>query len=60
MRLEYTVSPERLRFAIRSGISETNAELYLYREQQLAAGFKTLADVPADEVDGESESAFTT
>ncbi|HEJ7172232.1 TPA: head completion/stabilization protein [Serratia marcescens] len=58
MRLEYTVSPERLRFAIRSGISETNAELYLYREQQLAAGFKTLADVPADEVGGESEKCF--
>lgn len=35
MRLEHTVTPQRLRRAIQSGIAETNAELYLYREQQI-------------------------
>ncbi len=58
MRLEQTVAPARLRHAIKSGISETNAELYEWRERQIDAGFKRLADVPADEIDGESQRVF--
>ncbi len=52
MRLEQTVAPARLREAIKSGMAETNAELYEYREQKIAAGFTRLADVPADDIDG--------
>ena len=58
MRLEQTVAPARLREAIKSGMAETNAELYEYREQKIAAGFSRLADVPADDIDGESIKVF--
>ncbi|HDT5144879.1 TPA: head completion/stabilization protein [Klebsiella michiganensis] len=58
MRLEQTVAPARLREAIKTGIAETNAELYLWREQQITGGFNRLADVPADELDGESVRIF--
>ncbi len=57
MRLE-PVAPARLREAIKSGMAETNAELYEYREQKIAAGFTRLADVPADDIDGESIKVF--
>ncbi|MCW7226204.1 head completion/stabilization protein [Escherichia coli] len=50
--------PARLREAIKSGMAETNAELYEYREQKIAAGFTRLADVPADDIDGESIKVF--
>lgn len=43
MRLEQTVSPVRLRRAIKTAIAETNAEL---------------ADVPTDKLDGESVRVF--
>lgn len=58
MRLEQTVAPARLREAIKSGMAEANAELYEYREQKIAAGFTRLADVPADDIDGESIKVF--
>ncbi|WP_447954423.1 head completion/stabilization protein [Klebsiella grimontii] len=58
MRLEQTVAPARLREAIKTGIAETNAELFLWREQQIAWGFSKLADVPADDLDGESVRIF--
>ena len=58
MRLEQTVAPARLREAIKTGMAETNAELFDYREQQIAAGFKWLADVPSDDLDGESLRVF--
>ncbi|EOC1312501.1 head completion/stabilization protein [Cronobacter turicensis] len=58
MRLEQTVSPARLRDAIKSGMAETNAELYDYRDRQMSAGFETLADVPSDKLDGESVRVF--
>lgn len=54
MRLEQTVAPARLREAIKSGMAETNAELYEYREQKIAAGFTRLAD----DIDGESIKVF--
>ncbi|MEC5345075.1 head completion/stabilization protein [Brenneria populi] len=55
MRLESTITPDRLRHAAMTAISEVNAELFPYREAQMAAGFMTLADVPAEKIDGESE-----
>lgn len=39
MRLEQTVSPVRLRRAIKTAIAETNAELGEWRERQLDAGY---------------------
>lgn len=58
MRLEHTVTPERLRVAIKDGIAETNAELYAWRKEQMGAGFVHLADVPAEVLDGESVRCF--
>ncbi|ECE2415525.1 head completion/stabilization protein [Salmonella enterica] len=58
MRLGQTVSDARLRHAIRTGMAETNAELYDYRLRQTVAGFKHLADVPAEEIDGENVRIF--
>jgi len=58
MRLEQTVSPVRLRRAIKTAIAETNAELRDWRDLQLDAGHATLADVPSDELDGESVRCF--
>lgn len=58
MRLEYVVTPERLREAIRMGIAETNAELHQFRERNIAAGYACLAEVPAEKIDGESDKCF--
>ena len=58
MRLEQTVSPVRLRRAIKTAIAETNAELRDWRDRQLDAGHTTLADVPTDQLDGESVRCF--
>lgn len=54
LRYEGTVTPLRLRHAIKNAIAEVNSELWDYRREQIAAGFSTLADVPADSIDGES------
>ncbi|MBP2167002.1 hypothetical protein J2125_000194 [Erwinia toletana] len=54
LRYEGTVTAVRLRLAIKTAMSEVNAELYDYRERQMLAGFKTLADVPAETIDGVS------
>ena len=55
LRYEGTVTAQRLRLAVKTAISEVNAELYDWRAAQMDAGFKTLADVPAESLDGESE-----
>ncbi|MCH4995343.1 head completion/stabilization protein [Pectobacterium carotovorum] len=55
MRLENTVTPERLRHAALTAISEVNAELFEFRREQIAAGFTTLDAVPAERLDGQSE-----
>ena len=55
LRYEGTVTAQRLRLAVKIAISEVNAELYDWRADQMAAGFKTLADVPAEALDGVSE-----
>lgn len=58
MRLEQTVTPVRLRRAIKTAMAETNAELTDWRDLQLAAGYQRLEDVPTDEIDGESVRVF--
>lgn len=55
MRTDGTVTPERLRAALLTAISEVNAELYTFREKQMARGLEKLEQVPAEQVDGESE-----
>lgn len=55
LRYEGTVTAQRLRLAVKTAISEVNAELYDWRADRMAAGFKTLADVPAESLDGISE-----
>ncbi|MFO5890734.1 head completion/stabilization protein, partial [Klebsiella pneumoniae] len=42
----------------KTGQAETNAELFLWREQQIGGGFSKLDDVPADDLDGESVRVF--
>lgn len=55
LRYEGTVTAQRLRLAVKTAISEVNAELYDWRAAQMEAGFMHLADVPAEIFDGESE-----
>lgn len=55
VRTDGTVTPERLRSALLTAISEVNAELYTFREKQMARGLETLEQVPAEKIDGESE-----
>jgi hypothetical protein len=55
LRYEGTITAARLRQAVKTAISEVNAELYDYRAEQMASGFPVLSDVPADMLDGESE-----
>jgi len=57
LRYEGTVTAQRLRLAVKTAISEVNAELYDWRAAQMAAGFSTLSDVPAETFDGASEKA---
>lgn len=54
LRLEGTVTLKRLRSVAVRAMTEVNAELFDYRAAQMACGFKELADVPADAIDGES------
>lgn len=58
LQLEGTITAERLRLAVKTAISEVNAELYEWRAAQMAAGAATLADVKAEQFDGESEKAL--
>ena len=55
MRTDGTVTAPRLKQLILSAMSEVNAELYSFRERQQMLGFMTLADVPAEQLDGKSE-----
>lgn len=57
LRYEGTVTASRLRQAVLTAISEVNAELYDWRAEKMAAGFKTLDAVPAETLDGVSEKA---
>ncbi|WP_263054238.1 head completion/stabilization protein [[Curtobacterium] plantarum] len=54
MRVDGTVTPERLRQVVLTAIAEVNAELYAWRERQELAGRNSLADVPAERLAGVS------
>ncbi|HBV40116.1 MAG TPA: head completion/stabilization protein [Erwinia sp.] len=54
MRVDGTVTPERLRQVVLTAMAEVNAELYAWRERQEQAGHNGLADVPAEKLAGVS------
>ncbi|WP_432535706.1 head completion/stabilization protein [Pantoea eucalypti] len=54
MRVDGTVTPERLRQVVLTAMAEVNAELYPWRERQELAGHNSLADVPAERLAGVS------
>lgn len=54
MRVDGTVTPERLRQVVLTAMAEVNAELYPWRERQELAGRNSLADVPAERLAGVS------
>lgn len=60
LRYEGTVTAPRLRQAVLTAIAEVNAELYDWRAEKMAAGFKTLDAVPAETLDGVSEKSRIT
>jgi len=54
MRLDGTVTPSRLRMAAISSVASVNSQLREWRLQNELDGYETLAEVPAEEIDGES------
>lgn len=54
MRLTGTVIGMRLRHALVEAIASVNAELADWRVRQVATGYSSLQDVPAEQVDGQS------
>lgn len=54
MRLDGTLTAERIRHATRDAVLSVNGELSAWRMRQVAAGHAALDDVPAVRVDGES------
>lgn len=54
MRVDGTVTPERLKQVVLTAMTEVNAELYPWRERQELAGYNQLADMPAEQLAGES------
>ena len=55
MRTDGTVTQPRLKQVVLTAISEVNAELYDFRNRQQLLGYRALAEVPADMLDGKSE-----
>ena len=55
MRLDGTVTTERLRQQALTAVSEVNAELFSFRQKQMDRGCAVLADVPSEKIGGESE-----
>lgn len=55
MRTDGTVTQPRLKQVVLTAISEVNAELYDFRNQQQQLGYRALAEVPAEMLDGQSE-----
>lgn len=55
MRTDGTVTQPRLKQVVLTAISEVNAELYDFRNRQQMLGWRTLAEVPAEMLDGKSE-----
>lgn len=54
MRVDGTVTPQRLKQVVLTAMAEVNAELYPWREHQELRGFNGLADVPAEQLAGRS------
>ncbi|WP_405423560.1 head completion/stabilization protein [Pantoea stewartii] len=54
MRVDGTVTQERLKQVVLTAMSEVNAELYPWRERQEMAGYNGLDDVPAEQLAGKS------
>lgn len=54
MRLDGTVTAQRLRASLVEAVLSVNAELEAWKSAQLAFGRTTLTDVPAPKVDGKS------
>ncbi|MBT1538284.1 head completion/stabilization protein [Ralstonia solanacearum] len=54
MRLDGTVTPERLRAALVDAALSVNDELAPWKARQLTAGFTALGAVPAQWIDGQS------
>ncbi len=54
IRLDGTVTTERLRVALEAAIWSINAEMQDWQAEQIAAGHATLADVPAVQLGGQS------
>lgn len=57
MRIDGTVTAPRLRAALVEAIATTNAQLATWQAEQVAAGYATLAAVPAPSLDGTSAHA---
>ena len=55
MRTDGTVTQPRLKQVVLTAISEVNAELYDFRNRQQLLGYRALAEVPTDMLDGKSE-----
>lgn len=53
-RIDGTVTPGRLRWAVLEAMASVNGELAVWADGKKAQGFATLADVPAAQLDGES------
>jgi len=54
MRVDGTVTADRLKQVVLTAMAEVNAELYPWRERQELAGYNSLSDVPAEKLAGES------
>ena len=55
MRLDASVTPERIEAAAINAMIEANRELDLYRRARQEEGHASLADVPAPQIKGESQ-----
>ena len=55
LRLDGSITDARLETAAVNAVIEVNRELKAWKAQQLAAGNASLADVPADAIQGESQ-----
>ena len=55
MRVDGTVTDQRLRNALIMAMVSVNQSLARWKKIQLAAGFKTIADIPCEMIDGESQ-----
>lgn len=54
MRLDGTVTPQRLRASLVEAVISVNAELEAWKVAQVSFGRQALADVPAPKIDGRS------